>query len=61
MQTLKVHAILFKRGYWTKEIIYDYYCSFGVFEQQQQVQQQQLGLKTTSSANMGFGSEIYLP
>ena len=24
MQTLKVHAILFKKGYWTKEDIYCY-------------------------------------
>ena len=60
MQTLKVHAILFKKGYWTKEGIYYYYCWFGVFEQQQ-VKQQQLGLKTASSANKGFDSEIYLP
>ena len=61
MQTLKVHAIIFKKGYWTKEFIDYYYCWFGVFEQRQQVQQQQLGLKTKSSANKGFGSEIYLP
>ena len=25
-QTLKVHAKLFKKGYWTKEHIYYYYC-----------------------------------
>ena len=25
MQTLKVHANLFKKGYWTKGGIYDYY------------------------------------
>ena len=56
MQTLKVHANLFKKGYWTKGGIYDYYCWFGVFEQQQQ-----LGLKTASSANKGFGNEIYVP
>ena len=24
MQTLKVHVILFKKGYWTKEIIHGY-------------------------------------
>ena len=57
MQTLKVHDFLFKKGYWTKEDIYDYYCWFGVFKQQQQ----ELGLKTESSTNKGFGSQIYLP
>ena len=61
MQTLKVHANLFKKGYWTKEDIHYYRCWFRVLEQQQQVQQQQLGLKTTSSANKGFDSEIHLP
>ena len=60
MQTLKVHAKLFKKGYWNKEGIYDYYCWFRVFEQQLQVHQQQLGLKTVPSANKGFDSEIYL-
>ena len=55
MQTLKVHANLFKKGYWTKEGIYDYYYWFRVFEQQQQ-----LGFKTVSLANKGFDSEIYL-
>ena len=57
MQTLKVHAKLFKKGYWTKEDIDDYYCWFRVLEKQQQ----QVGLKIRSLANEGFDSEIYLP
>ena len=61
MQTLKVHDNLFKKGSWTKGDTYDYYCWSGVFEQQQQVQQQQLGLKTRSSANKDFDNEIYQP
>ena len=60
MQTLKAHDDLFKKGYWTEGGIYDYYCWFGVFEQQHGVQQQQLGLKTTSLANEG-STVKYLP
>ena len=26
VQTLKAHDDLFKKGYWTKGSIYDYYC-----------------------------------
>ena len=53
MQTLKAHDDLFKKGYWTKRAIDDYYCWFRVFEKQHYVQQQQLRLKTTSLANEG--------
>ena len=60
MQTLKAHNNLFKKGYWTKGDIYYYCCGFGVFEQQHSMQPQQLGLKTTSSANEG-STVRYLP
>ena len=56
MQTLKVYAKLFKKGYRTKEDIYGYSCWFRDFERQQQ-----LGKKTKSSANKGFNTEIHLP
>ena len=55
MQTLKAYDHLFKKGYWTKEGIDYYYCWFGVLEQQQQ-----LGLRTESSANEGLAVR-YLP
>ena len=55
MQTLKAYDQLFKKGYWTIEGIYYYYCWFGVVEQQQQ-----LWLKKESSANEG-STVRYLP